>query len=63
MEPALIATALNGARRGKSDHPALPLALDEIIAEARACHDRAGGSATPTSAAARAGVAAHHALL
>jgi hypothetical protein len=27
-----------------------------------ACHDRAGGSATPTSAAARAGVTAYHAL-
>lgn len=43
MNPALIATALNGARRGKTDHPALPLTLEETVVEAQACH--AAGSA------------------
>lgn len=38
MAPVLIAAALNGARKGKREHPALPLTLDEILAEARACH-------------------------
>jgi len=31
--------APNGARRGKSDHPALPVTLPEIIDTARACHE------------------------
>ncbi len=38
--PALM-VAPNGARLGKSDHPAIPLTLDEIITTARDCH-RAG---------------------
>jgi 3-keto-5-aminohexanoate cleavage enzyme len=38
MEPVLISVAPNGARRGKADHPAIPLALPEIVAEARSCH-------------------------
>jgi len=31
--------APNGARRGKSDHPLLPVTLPEIIDTARACHE------------------------
>ncbi len=30
--------APNGARRGKSDHPALPITDDEMVETARACH-------------------------
>ena len=30
--------APNGARKTKADHPALPITLDEIIAEAENCH-------------------------
>lgn len=37
MNPPLIMVAPTGARRGKSDHPALPITLDEIIATAREC--------------------------
>ncbi|MEY8840054.1 3-keto-5-aminohexanoate cleavage protein, partial [Cribrihabitans sp. XS_ASV171] len=37
-----IMVALNGARRRKGDHPALPLTLDEIVTTARAC--RAAGA-------------------
>jgi len=36
--------APTGARRGKADHPAVPLCLPEIVAEATACH-RAGADA------------------
>lgn len=38
MEPVVITVAPNGARRGKSDHPALPITTDEIVADVRACH-------------------------
>jgi uncharacterized protein (DUF849 family) len=31
--------APNGARRGKADHPALPVTLPEIVETARACHE------------------------
>ena len=31
--------APNGARRGKNDHPSLPLTDDEVVAAARACFD------------------------
>lgn len=34
--PALM-VAPNGARKGKADHPNLPITLDEIVAEAVAC--------------------------
>lgn len=34
---ALIAVAPNGARRGKADHPALPIAPAELALEADAC--------------------------
>ena len=34
-----ITVAPNGARRGKADHAAIPLAPDEIAAEARACRE------------------------
>jgi len=39
-----IMVAPNGARRGKVDHPALPIEIDEIIAEAEACR-KAGADA------------------
>ena len=42
MKPMVIA-APNGARRGKSDHPNLPLTVGEIAAEAVACQ-QAGAS-------------------
>lgn len=38
-EPALIAVAPNGARRGRADHPALPLLPAELAEDARACRD------------------------
>lgn len=34
----LIMAAPNGARKTKSDHPNLPITIDEVVAEARACH-------------------------
>jgi len=33
-----IMVAPNGARRGKVDHPALPITTEEIVATAAACH-------------------------
>ncbi|HWL46925.1 MAG TPA: 3-keto-5-aminohexanoate cleavage protein [Sphingomonadaceae bacterium] len=42
-KPVLIAVAPNGARRTRRDHPALPLAPDEIAADALACAE-AGAS-------------------
>lgn len=38
MTRPFIMVAPTGARRGKSDHPQLPLSLDEIIATAGECH-------------------------
>ena len=38
MARPLIMVAPNGARRGKADHPALPVTLPEIVETARACH-------------------------
>ncbi|PTD96728.1 BKACE family enzyme [Pseudothauera lacus] len=38
-----ITVAPNGARRGKGDHAAIPLSVDEIVAAARAC--RTAGAA------------------
>ncbi len=35
--PAAIAVAPNGGRRGKADHPRLPLTADELAREASAC--------------------------
>lgn len=32
-----VMVAPNGARRGKADHPALPITLDEIVETARSC--------------------------
>lgn len=34
-----ITVAPNGARRSKSDHPALPISTEEIAATAKSCHD------------------------
>ena len=36
--------APNGARRAKSDHPALPLTIEEIAASAAACHEAGASS-------------------
>lgn len=35
--PVVICVAPNGARRGRADHPRLPITSDEIAKEARAC--------------------------
>lgn len=42
-EPLIIMVAPNGARRGKADHPALPITPAEIAREAAACRE-AGAS-------------------
>jgi len=44
MPTPFIMVAPNGARRGKADHPALPIGLEEIVETAAACH-AAGASA------------------
>lgn len=36
--PIIIMAAPNGARKVKTDHPALPVTIAETIAEAKACH-------------------------
>ncbi len=41
--PIIIMAAPNGARKVKSDHPAVPVTIAETIAEAKACH-QAGAS-------------------
>ena len=42
-EPLIIASAPNGARKTKADHPAIPIAPDELSREAAKCAD-AGAS-------------------
>jgi uncharacterized protein (DUF849 family) len=42
-DPLIIASAPNGARKTKADHPALPIAPDELAAEAAKCAE-AGAS-------------------
>ena len=39
-----IMVAPNGARRGKADHPALPVTISEIVQTARACHAAGAGA-------------------
>jgi len=39
-----IMVAPNGARRGKADHPALPVTIAETVATARACHAAGAGA-------------------
>lgn len=39
MTPLIITVAPNGARRGKADHPAIPLTPDEIGREAARCRE------------------------
>ena len=39
MTPLVVIVAPNGARRGKADHPALPLTPDEIAREAARCRE------------------------
>ena len=36
--PTIIMAAPNGARKVKTDHPQLPVSVDETIAAAKACH-------------------------
>ncbi len=36
--PTIIMAAPNGARKVKTDHPKLPVSIDETIAAAKACH-------------------------
>lgn len=38
-----LMVAPNGARRTRSDHPALPIDLDELVATATACHAAGAG--------------------
>ncbi|AUM73703.1 BKACE family enzyme [Paracoccus jeotgali] len=38
-----IMVAPNGARRGKADHPALPVTIPELVACAAACHAEGAG--------------------
>ena len=38
-QPLVITVAPNGARRGKADHPALPVTPAEIAREAARCHE------------------------
>ena len=44
MNTPLIMVAPNGARRGKDDHPALPVGLSDLVDTARTCR-RAGADA------------------
>jgi len=44
MTDPLIMVAPNGARRGKADHPALPVTLPEIVETARACFTAGAGA-------------------
>lgn len=39
LAPLVISVAPNGARRSKTDHPAIPLSSDEIAGEAERCAD------------------------
>lgn len=38
-DPAIVMVAPNGARRGKSDHPTLPITVEETVGEAARCFD------------------------
>lgn len=42
-QPLVIMVAPNGARRGKGDHPALPITPDELAREAAACREAGAG--------------------
>lgn len=43
MTPLVIAVAPNGARRGKADHPAIPLTPEETAREAARCREAGAG--------------------
>jgi 3-keto-5-aminohexanoate cleavage enzyme len=43
-DAVLVCVAPNGARRSKSDHPALPLSAPELAAEARSCLEAGAGA-------------------
>lgn len=38
MTQPFVMAAPNGVRRGKADHPAIPISIDETVATAVACH-------------------------
>jgi 3-keto-5-aminohexanoate cleavage enzyme len=42
--PALLMVAPSGARRGRADHPALPLTIAELAEAARACRSAGAGA-------------------
>ncbi len=44
MNAPLIMIAPNGARRGRADHPALPVTIPQTIEVARACHEQGAGA-------------------
>ncbi|SLN49415.1 3-keto-5-aminohexanoate cleavage enzyme [Falsiruegeria litorea R37] len=44
MNAPVIMVAPNGARRGKADHPSLPINLNDMLATARACHSAGAGA-------------------
>lgn len=43
IELPQVMVAPNGARKGKADHPALPVTLPEVLETARACHAAGAG--------------------
>ena len=43
-QPTIIMAAPNGARKVKTDHPAMPVTIMETIAAAKECH--AAGAST-----------------
>ncbi len=44
MKLARIMVAPNGARKSKTDHPALPVTIDEIVGTAKACFEAGAGA-------------------
>ncbi|MHA1571267.1 MAG: 3-keto-5-aminohexanoate cleavage protein, partial [Alphaproteobacteria bacterium] len=44
IAPALLMVAPNGARRGKVDHPALPITAGELAADAALCREAGAGA-------------------
>ncbi|MEM9107315.1 MAG: 3-keto-5-aminohexanoate cleavage protein, partial [Pseudomonadota bacterium] len=44
MKLARIMVAPNGARKGKADHPALPLTISETVETAKACFEAGAGA-------------------
>lgn len=44
FDTPMIMAAPNGARRGKADHPRIPITIDEIVETAVACHAAGAGA-------------------